>query len=54
MNLLPLEMALSPQRRQEISCKHCDQVSFVIWAEPAMNGLTTEKFQRFPIADIES
>jgi len=24
------------------------------WTEPAMNGPTTEKFQRFPIAGIES
>jgi hypothetical protein len=37
-----------------ISCRHCDQVSFVIWTEPPMNGPTTDKFQRFPIADSES
>src|SRR5258705_13864747 len=37
-----------------ISCKHCDQVSFVIWTEPAMNGPTTDKLQRFPIGDIDS
>src|SRR5258707_13490589 len=36
-----------------ISCKHCDQVSFVIWTEPAMNGPTTDNLQRFPIADIK-
>src|SRR5258707_14447208 len=49
MNLFPLESGSAPTTFVRISCKRCDQVSFVICTEPMMNGPTTDKSQSFPI-----
>src|SRR6266566_2703386 len=53
MNLL-LGSDSTPTTSSGFPASIANQVSFVMWTEPAMNGPTTDKFQRFPIADIES
>src|SRR5712672_2416170 len=47
--LAPFGNGSTPTTSSGFSCKHCDQVSIVIWTEPAMNEPTRDKLQRFPI-----
>src|ERR1700746_1302053 len=47
--LVPFGKWLCADNVVRISRKRCDQVSFVICTEPMMNGLTTDKSQRFRI-----
>ena len=49
MIIFPFGKWLCADNVVKISCKRCDEVSFVICNEPMMNGPTTDKSQRFPL-----
>ncbi len=49
--LVPLWKVAGRQQPRRISCKRCDQVSFVICAEPMMTGTTTNKL-KIGLSDI--
>src|SRR5258708_35337819 len=54
MNLLPLEWLYAHNAVRGFPASIATKSALSFWTEPAMNGPTTEKFQRFPIAGIES
>src|SRR6266702_4042651 len=52
--LAPFGNGSTPTTSSGFPASIATKSAFVIWTEPAMNGPTTDKLQRFPIGDIES